>query len=444
MIRRLIITGILTGVAIIFFCFRQPIPDPEWKGKKISVWSLDLLSSSTETEMRARGALVQAGEPAVPHLAKLLERPPIEIPPAFAEFAEKIPFFRDQPKVADGRPRAIDVLSDLGPAAAPALPQIIALLDDPRDFVVQNTESLLRKIGPASAVALQKALHNSSKTIRSRAARILADFPSPHTIQSLTQSLNDDFYEVRANAATSLGRLRAKNSVDQLLATLNDMNHHVRARACEALGSIGDKSANVKLLLLRRDVFPEVQLEAAKALWKINHDPTPILPTLAHLLNTEQSWQAAYTLAEMRSAGAPAVPALIKAMRREQVPRPFRAVSSATFALGQIGAPAIPALIEALADENKIHRANAALALAFMEKNAAPAEAALLQIINDRDENVRQAAALTLGRIGSTDPRAIHGLSLCLRAEDIFLRDQALRLLRELAPDREWAVSLSN
>jgi HEAT repeat protein len=79
-----------------------------------------------------------------------------------------------------------------------------------------------------------------------------------------------------------------------------------------------------------------------------------------------------------------------------------------------------------------------------MNDDAAPAAGALLNVLKDSNEDVRHAAALTLGRLGSRDPRAIQILSECLQAEDILLRSDALVLLRQLAPDREWAVSLSN
>lgn len=443
--RRLGIALIIITAAIVFLRFHQPLPDPLWNGRKVSAWTEDLFSVDREVEARARATLLQIGEPSALHLAKFLRQPSFQVPPSFASIANRVPFLRDNPNATPmARTRVIGLLGQLGSSAAPALAEIVNLLADPSDAVVQDTEHLLRRIGPAAGPVLAANLRNNSINIRARAARALVDFPSPMATESLIAALNDDFFEVRAGAAQSLGRLRATNSVVPLLAALNDMHHHVRARACEALGIIGDKATAGKLLLLRRDTFPDVQLEAAKAVWKINRDPEPILPVLVQLLKTDQSWQAAYTLAEMRGQAALAIPALIQAMRREQVPRPFRAVSSATFALGQIGAPAIPALIEALAAKNKVLSANAALALAFMEKNAAPAEGALLEIVNDPDENVRQAAALTLGRLGSTDPRTISGLSKCLRAEDIFLRSQALTLLRELAPDREWAVSLSD
>jgi HEAT repeat protein len=439
------IAMVLITVAIISLRLYEPLPDPLWNGRKTSGWTADLFNDDPEIQTRALAALKQIGQPAARHLAKSLQQPPVQIPPAFASIANRVPFLRENPNTtAAAQVRAIAALGELGPAAAPALPEIINLLADSSDKIIAEAEQLLRRIGPAAAPVLAANLQSSSKIIRARVARTLADFPSEQTFSALIKSLNDDFYEVRANAAESLGRLRATNSVPTLLAALNDMDHRVRARACNALGAIGDKTATAKVLLLRRDAFPEVRFEAAKAVWKISHDPAPILPILTQLLETKQSWQAAYTLAEMRADAAPAIPALIEAMRREQVPRPFRAVSSATFALGQIGQPAIPALIQALSDKNKIHRANAAMALAFMEKTAGPAEPALLNIVKDQDDNLRQAAALTLGRIGSTDPRAIRALSDCLRAEDIFLRSQALTLLRELAPDREWAVSLSD
>jgi HEAT repeat protein len=444
--RSLCIAGVWVIATIVFFSFYRPMPDPVWNGRKISEWTRDLTSANPEIEARARINLLQIKEPAAPHLAKLLRQRDTAIPEKLQSLANRTPFFRQNSAVSpQARDRALELLAELGPAAAAALSDVVALLGDSADGVVQQTEHLLRTIGPASGPALAMALRNNSKTIRVRAARCLRDFPSDATIQALALALQDDFFfEVRAASAESLGRLRATNSVNALLASLEDLNFRVRASAAEALGIIGEKSAVPKLLQLRRDNFPEVQLQAAKAIWKIDANSEAILPTLISLLQTEQSWQAAYVLAEMRREAAPAIPALVASMRREQVPRPFRAVSSATFALGQIGEPAIPALIQALQDKQPVHRANAAMALGFMQHAAAPATSALLAAVEDSNGNVRQAAALTLGRIGCKDERTIRGLSQCLRADDIFVRSQAHGLLQQLAPEQEWLVSLSD
>jgi len=76
-------------------------------------------------------------------------------------------------------------------------------------------------------------------------------------------------------------------------------------------------------------------------------------------------------------------------------------------ALGGAGAPAVPALIEALRDPSRAVREGAAHALGDIGARAAPAVEALIVAFEDPDDFVRWKAARALGRIGPAARAAV-------------------------------------
>lgn len=407
--------------------------DPVFQSAPTSAWVAAMLSPDSTERMSVR----ELGAPAAAHLAKHLPLTASELLPA-ALIERSTRLQKSRSEANERREAALGYLAELGTNAAPALPQLTELLGEATtDATLAEVNFVLRRIGTPAALALARALDDDSEQRRIRAAQSLGDFKnSPDAIVALTRSLADRSESVRANAAESIGDLKGQG--ESLTPLLGDKSALVRGKACEALGKIGTH-ANA-LAPLVADADATVRFEAARALWRIEKNSERVLPVLTELLETPESWRAAHVLAEMGDSASPAVPALVTAMRREQVPRPFRAPASVTFALGQIDSAA-PALTEALADPQPIMRINAAIALGFMGKAAGSAVPRLLEVLRDKNTDVRLAAALTLGLIGSRDERTVAGLEEALRAEDIFLRSRALDLLRKIAPDREWAAS---
>jgi HEAT repeat protein len=152
-------------------------------------------------------------------------------------------------------------------------------------------------------------------------------------------------------------------------------------------------------LLKHRDL--DVQYGAAEVLGEIG-DSGAVEPLITALKNDEYSgvrWKAAEALSKI---GAPAVEALIGALRHPDDDVRWKAA----IALGDIGDPrAIEPLIMLLCDEDRFVKSHAALALGAMGE---PAVTPLLRALREGDGNLRWGAAIALGKIH--DPRAIEPL----------------------------------
>lgn len=91
----------------------------------------------------------------------------------------------------------------------------------------------------------------------------------------------------------------------------------------------------------------------------------------------------------------------IESLRDENPQTRFKAVT----ALSKIGAPAVPRMIKAMKTSDSVNvRIGVCQALGEMGNEAVPAIDALREALHDPNQDVRTWAALSLGRIASTDP----------------------------------------
>jgi HEAT repeat protein len=428
---------------------RKP-PDPPFEGRLASHWALDLLSSDYSTRSDAQAALASLGEAATPQLRVLLRKNNGPAQKWLAQANRWLPFLHHTSRDAVlCRQRAAEMAGLLGPKARAAAPELLNTLA--MDACAADAERALVRIGPAALPEMNRALRSRKSVVRARTAKILREFSGlPDTsVEALLRASADAEPAVRRQVASTLGALagegRKEAAGPALLKLANDAAPEVRAAAVESLGRTPDGAGlpeveeAVRWALHDPDV--SVRLQAAKAVWNLKRDSAAILPVLTGILPTGESWQAAYALAQMGSAAAPAVPGLVEALQRERVPRPYRTPPSSAFALGQIGAAAIPALAPLLKAADARTRLNAVMAIGFMGRGGNAAVPDLLPLLRDKNAEVRNVAALTLAGIGAEREQVLDGLSACLSAEDIYMRSAAAQVLREIAPEGNWVVS---
>jgi len=247
---------------------------------------------------------------------------------------------------------------------------------------------------PASAVALQKAVHATSPRVRLAGVWALGQFEDASFAKDVMPLLRDVDPIMRATAAEALGRMKSPRVSLALIGSLTDRSAAVRRTAANALGNMQERSAVAPLEgLLLNDPDPDVRRESANALGNISL-PRSVEPLARALDDRDADVQreAANAIGNLDDvAKAPA--ALVRATNSPDVDLRRHA----TDALAHIGDPAaVQALLDRLRDEEKDIRLAAVKGLG--EMNIAAAIPGLTRALNDRDPEVRQAAAEALGK----------------------------------------------
>jgi HEAT repeat protein len=184
------------------------------------------------------------------------------------------------------RTRAACELRELGSGAAPALPRLLAMLDDgsPVDAAVcaertwrhgwsqdatspgEQAASALVAIGTPAYEPLTKALAGPAWIARKNAAWALGALGNRSAIPLLSRTLRDAEPAVRGRGAWALGALDSSEAVPALVEALKDTDPGVREQVAWALGAIGDRRAVDGLIGALADSAAGVRKQAAWAL----------------------------------------------------------------------------------------------------------------------------------------------------------------------------------
>jgi hypothetical protein len=228
-----------------------------------------------------------------------------------------------------------------------------------------------------------------------RIGRLSSDFPQMLPIfldglKYLIEALKDKSPEVRIAAAKAIASVRhnAKDAIPALVEVLdNDDSASVRAAAANAIAGIGlvEKGVIGALKKALKDKSTAVRKAAAYALATINLVTKDAVPALKKALKDNDEWVRSYAASALGNAGHPsAVPALIKALKKDPS---GRVRASAAGALGEIGPAAkaaVPALIDALKKyDDKETREEAIVALG----NIGPAAKGALPLLKSISKN---------------------------------------------------------
>jgi HEAT repeat protein len=405
--------------------------------------------------------------------------------------------------------RAAQSLASLGNSAGPAIAPLIHALSDtriaddipfaipaPRRDVASFASEALGAIGAAAVPSLARELKTQDKSARRRVMETLqrigrpAREALPHLktiveneeayelryiavesyaaicsedrkcVALLANALTDKSPHVRGLAARKLGDLAsaASSAVPALTRTLADEEYRwhflapdaatqraVRFDAAEALGKIGlpAKDAAGRLAtLMTGDTDPEVRVSAALALFRIDNNSDAMKTLIEALQNDERGIagpeEAARSLAELGPKAAPAFDALIESLKhRHEFVR-----MSAVRAIRAIGGKkAVSVLMSTLKDKNPQVREAAAESLGELGPLSAPAVSQLVESLNDDDDvlsfYVRHAAAEALGKIGPSARSAIPHLERLQESDsDASVREIAADALKQITRDK--------
>ncbi len=187
------------------------------------------------------------------------------------------------------RSTAATAIGNLGAAAVPAVPQLVAKLkDDPFKEARETAARALGRIGKAapdekSLIApLQAATQDDADPVTrvvAHGALAMIDVEVARQITSLRKSLHHDEALVRMKAAHALGMLgkAAKEAAPEIVAVLKlETDHHRRGYVARALGSTADPASLPALeAALEQETDPGAQGEMRGAIARLKGSEEP-------------------------------------------------------------------------------------------------------------------------------------------------------------------------
>jgi HEAT repeat protein len=330
------------------------------------------------------------------------------------------------------RRNAASALGNLGEAAKPYIPDILAFLkDDKFDayFRPNDAASALGKLGEAAKPYIPNIVtflkdDKIDASVRSRAASELGklgEAAKPY-IPDIVAILKDDKIDstVRVGAASALGNFgeAAKSYIPDILAFLKDdkLDASFRAGAASALGNFGEaaKSYIPDIVAIIKDdkLDASFRARAASALGNFGEAAKPYIPVILAFLKDDKAnanvrASAASALGNLGLSAKPYIPNILAFLKDDKINSDVRSgVASALGNLGEAAKPYIPDIVAFLKDD-KIDanvRAGTASVLGNLGEAAKSYIPDILAFLKDDmiDAFVQSDAESALGNFGET------------------------------------------
>lgn len=185
---------------------------------------------------------------------------------------------------------------------------------------------------------------------------------------------------------------------------LRDSSPTVRSRGAEALGTRSGPKVVAALAGALKDPDDDVRLNASVGLWNQGPFAEAAVPALLDALDDRvfgvRAWSMS-ELARMPETAPRVVPRLVEAMAKRAEDK--RSVIDALFWFGEDAGPAVPALCEALSKGEWFERRRAARTLGAIGPEARSCVPELRLQLRDEHEALREAARAALIALGEGD-----------------------------------------
>jgi HEAT repeat protein len=334
-------------------------------------------------------------------------------------------------KDREDRSTALLVLSFLGPAARPAVPEFIKALGDEDNDICLLALRGLDRLGPAAKPAIPALLDalDSNRPLKmrvgfqgseisttplwARAADVLAQIglEDRDVVLRLAKAVKRGAFPWR-HWPWPRGELGPVSEVTiaTLAGLLKDADPNVRAWSAHTLGLIGPPAAAAAppLSAALKDEDKCVRCAAATALGQIDAPTSDVVGGLAGALkdsSVDVRWAAAIALEKFGSKAKSAGPALTEAMKDDDAYVRVFAAAALYAATGE-AERAVPVLAAALGNENDSVRLRAVERLDKVGTAAREAEPALTKAVEDTDWIVSIRAALILYKLRGAEAKA--------------------------------------
>jgi len=341
------------------------------------------------------------------------------------------------------RQAACGALGRIGPQAEAAVPKLIRLFGDkfpddgPGRFPTSDyAVSALGGIGAPAVPALVNILQGSDVDMRICAAEALRRMgpEAQDAVPSLEKLLGDKDRDVCWIAARALGGIgpAAKGAVPALLEAFEHKDNGTRRVVAEALGELGPSARKAVSVLEKalRDNNEDwdVGIAAAETLVKLSPHVEDAMLASARALDDNDQLILIYGTNMLHQMRPAAVPAFGKALAHEK----WEIRTFAAWALGEIGSPAKSfeaALREMLADREPKVQYRAAATLFKITGEAEKTLPIFLRALGDWDRNWQSWATERIGEMGSAAKDAVPVLEKVLMGEEPWIRCKAAAAL---------------
>ena len=216
------------------------------------------------------------------------------------------------------RLQAANALGFARAAAAPAVADLIASLEDDSPYVQLNACYALGAVGAAAVDPLVAVLDGCDELYHTyppygigHAAHALGAIGAP-AVPALAHALRSPHDHVRANAAYALGEIghRAAGALDALQEALdNSADEEVRRHLLSAVSLVGhpqERALTVLAAALRREPNSQLRQLAIQGMTRLNGPQDAAVPALAAALDDPDPYVGAYASELLCRIGTPA------------------------------------------------------------------------------------------------------------------------------------------
>jgi HEAT repeat protein len=274
MTKKLIIAVVVLGIVAAAAWFEPTrtvrgwaLGDPFFDGRSASGWEARL-QSSDPTDQATTPEKLEAGKAAaMPVLIKILASP--------------------DPGV---RWKVANILARIGPDARDAVMPLIDRLDDPDPFVRKVAAEALgeiRETRPEVISAIKSKLNTSERDSVIRALSKFGAAAAPAVPELIAIVKNSELGPTTHwEAIRTLGKIGppAHEATPTLVGALKDHEEDVREHAAESLGEIGATSAVPDLIAALQDESPRVRRDAVRSLGQLGAAAKPAIGAIEKLL----------------------------------------------------------------------------------------------------------------------------------------------------------------
>jgi HEAT repeat protein len=281
-------------------------------------------------------------------------------------------------------------------------------------FVAKKDWDKCVELDGETVAALIGVLRDKNPQVRRKAAEALGQIENP-ALKPLVATLRDDKSEVRNKASEALVAIGGLGVIQPLIAALEDKHFYTRETAAESLGKIGDECAVKPLVAALGDTYWKVRERAAEALGRIG-DGYAIEPLFA-MLKDEDS--------DVRQKAAEALDRFGWQPEDEDEQQLYFIAKKDWDRCVELNGTTVKALVNVLEDKNPQVRKKATETLVRIGglRTVEP----LIAALKHDNSDIRKEAAETLGKIG--DSQAVKPLIAVLSDRNRSVREAAVEAL---------------